>query len=789
MRVHNMVAAAVTIASASVACGQTTRHVDGSNTCPGAGSAVDPFCSIQGGIDAATDGDEVVVQPGTYLEAIDFGGRAITVRSASGNPTDTIIDGTGHFHVVHCVNGEGANSVLGGFTITGGSATGAGFPNTDDRGGGMYNNGTSPTVTDCVFSSNIADVGGGIYNDNSSPAVTNCRFLGNVATSPLLVGGGGMFNMNSSPTISQCVFSGNSGNTGGAIYNNGGTVTVAQCSFSGNSSPFGGGAMLNNFSSPTISNSIFWANTTTELLNTNGSAPLVTFSDIQGGYVGADNIDADPTFIDADGADNTLGTSDDDLGLQLGSPCIDQGDNDSIPAGILTDLNGDSRVSNGTVDMGALELQDDDGDGVLDDVDLCPGFDDAIDSDGDGVPNGCDTASVHNLTQATDHFTVQGAIDSSFDGDAIVVDPGTYHEAIDLIGRAIALRSTSGDPTNTIIDGSGHIHVVQCVSGEGPDTVLEGFTITGGNATEVVPDDRGGGMYCFESNPTVRHCIFRNNTATAGGGMFVGSRIGVPARTVVRDCVFMDNDAKYGGGFYDQASEAIVHRCRFIRNASLDGGGGYFMQFVGSNIISCLFSMNSGDPKGRAIYVQTSHRALITNCTVYDELAGGADVQLYADADSENIQVTNSLFRSSFGSQILDVSNTASVSYCNLERGFPGIGNFDANPLFVDPDGADNVAGTLDDDLRIQTGSPCIDAGNSEVILLAFSSDLDAKQRVVDDPLRADTGVGIPEVVDIGAYEFGSTPNCKSIQGDFDCDGDVDLEDFTLFMLLFAGPF
>jgi len=121
-------------------------------------------------------GDEIVVAPGTYMETINFLGKAITLRST--DPTDpgvvaaTIIDGTGNFHVVQCVSGEGPDTVLDGFTITGGKANGS---SPDDRGGGMYGNG-SPTVTNCTFSGNTAaEFGGGMFNDNSSPTVTNCH--------------------------------------------------------------------------------------------------------------------------------------------------------------------------------------------------------------------------------------------------------------------------------------------------------------------------------------------------------------------------------------------------------------------------------------------------------------------------------------------------------------------------------------------------------------------------------------------------------------------------------------
>ncbi len=200
--------AALTVLAVSTAQAATI-NVDIAN-CPGPGdgSVGDPYCSIQTAIDNAVDTDEVVVAEGEYFENINFNGKAITVRSTG--PLDpmvvanTIIDGTGFFHVVQCVSGEGLNTVLDGFTITGGNANGVAF--LDRVGGGMSNLNSSPTVANCTFIGNSGFNGGGMYNVDSSPIVDGCTFSVNSGGSE----GGGMFSIfTSSPTVSNSTFCNN----------------------------------------------------------------------------------------------------------------------------------------------------------------------------------------------------------------------------------------------------------------------------------------------------------------------------------------------------------------------------------------------------------------------------------------------------------------------------------------------------------------------------------------------------------------------------------------------------
>jgi parallel beta-helix repeat protein len=252
-------------------------------------------------------------------------------------------------------------------TFTGNSA--------DDSGGGMHNwNGSSPTVTNCTFTGNYGR-GGGMYNDRSSPTVTNCTFIGNLADY-----GGGMVNFQNNPTLTNCTFIGNSAEiSGGGMANSShSSPTVTNCTFTANWASSGGGIYNEWESSPTVTNCILWANIApdgNEIHNFYKSTPVISNCDITGcgasgagwdGDLGSDgggNIDTDPYFVDIGYWDpnNTPDNPNDDFWvngdyhLLSGSPCIDAGDNSAVDPN-STDLDGNPRIMNDVVDMGAYEF-------------------------------------------------------------------------------------------------------------------------------------------------------------------------------------------------------------------------------------------------------------------------------------------------------------------------------------------------------------------------------------------------------------------------------------------------
>lgn len=238
-----------------------------------------------------------------------------------------------------------------------------------DVGGAVRNELSSPTFDRCVFVGNrttgVNKIGGAVDNWESDPRFTGCRFLGNLSQA-----GGAVFERsNSEATYTSCVFSGNRCNTaGGAVYcGEGASPEFRQCTFSqnlaGTSGTGQGGGLYLGFvnAGVQLSGCILWGNSAAgdigETGQIGGYAPdSVKYSCIQGldRFSDATNIDLDPVFNDVLGADGTVGTEDDDLGLANASPCINSGPYDTAGLG-EEDAGAQERVQHCRVDMGAYE--------------------------------------------------------------------------------------------------------------------------------------------------------------------------------------------------------------------------------------------------------------------------------------------------------------------------------------------------------------------------------------------------------------------------------------------------
>ncbi|MBG81332.1 MAG: hypothetical protein CMJ39_11585 [Phycisphaerae bacterium] len=221
--------------------------------------------TIQGAIEAASDGDTILVAPGIYTGSGDWVintlGKAIVIR-ATDTPEDTILNGEGLRRVLHFANNEQSNTIIEGFMITGGQA---------ETGGGVYCYSSSPLIKDCLIVDNTADVaGGGIHcewysspvingcdiNNNaaggtsgrgggiacivSSPVINTCQLFNNIASGD---GGAASF-LNCSPNMINCVISENSaGSDGGGLYSQDSSLILDNCTVTYNTASMEGGGI------------------------------------------------------------------------------------------------------------------------------------------------------------------------------------------------------------------------------------------------------------------------------------------------------------------------------------------------------------------------------------------------------------------------------------------------------------------------------------------------------------------------------------------------------------------
>jgi hypothetical protein len=660
-----------------------------------------------------------------------------------------------------------AATVLDGFTITAGNA-GSG------DGGGLYcyalmlldPDSCMPTLNNLIFSGNTATRGGGMFHFSSgvpvsNPTLTNVTFSGNSATE-----GGGMYNISqgsgsaSNPTLTNVVFSGNvATNQGGGMVNAGtlGGVTspfLANVTFSGNFATNSGGGMYNTTtgtgtSHPTVVNSILWGNTAAsgpQISNANPSAATtIGYSDIEGGCAAIANASCDntlnqnPQFVAPSAASATPTTAGDyRLRLTPTSAVIDAGLDFVVTAGV--DRDGNPRqidipnLGTALVDLGAYETR----------ARLY------VDKDATG-------ASPDGLSWATAYPTLQSALDltNATPGSAYEVwvaegiyypDEGGSHvnnsrsESFRLsYDNAQLYGGFSGSETlrterlpsvyPTILSGeidqiagnAGNAYHVVYLDGTSnqaitASTILDGFTITAGNANDFMPpNSTGGGLYCQSSgsgrgcSPLLSNLVFTANQATSGAGMFSYADSAAMSSPILSNILFSGNLAVDGGGMYSNATGAGSVSSPALSNVTFGG-----------------------------------NRA--TN-------SGGAMVNVVTGGTNSPTLVNSILWGNTapYGAQMLNTGSSVSISYTDIEGGCPMLwttcsaGMLNQDPQFITPLAAAS-APTPDGNYRLSFGSLAIETGTNTA---CPATDLDGL------PRPNDANADGTATCNLGAYESG----------------------------------
>jgi predicted outer membrane repeat protein len=617
----------------------------------------------------------------------------------------------------HVVSSGGAfKATLSSFTISGGNASGA----TQANGGGMFNLGGRLTLENLVFSANAALSGGGMYNSPGSIlSLNNVIFSGNYASGL----GGGMFNASSSPRLTNSIFWGNTADRGGGMANNASSPALINVSFNANRalSGAGGGMDSSNNSTPFIANTILWGDAPSEISSGATSTPVISYSLVQGckpanwnsacGADGGHNLaDVDPNFVNAVHGD---------LHLRVNSPAINHGGN-AFVFNIATDLDGQPRKMGSAVDLGTYEQ---------------PTI---------YYVNVATTNTIQDcLSWATACTDLQGIMSDVSPRDEIWVARGVYQTYDDrtdsfTLGKGVAVYGGfSGFETarvdrnwrtnTTILSGDlgafgnntdNNYHVVLAGSVDAT-SVLDGFTITGGNANgSASPDDTGGGMLILGGSPTLANLTFKDNNAKSGAGLY--SSGGSPALT---NATFQGNAATTdGSGFYNLNGAPALTNTVFIHNSAGQRGGGLFISDALNQspaFTNLSFSANTA-AAGGAIY-NSGSSSIVQNSILWGDSSGEI-------ANSPAHPAARLTLRYSLAAGCKSSSNNWN-SACGVDGGHNLV---DVDPQYIDPP---------HNNLRLVYSSQAIDQGNN-LYVSGVSTDLDNKPRIL----------GL--AVDLGAYEF-----------------------------------
>jgi len=684
----------------------------------------------------------------------------------------------------------------------------------EQAGGALAGSRFSLVIENCQFEGNIATSGGAVYQRSGSAMLTKSEFVANTSYSE---GGAVYLRYAREVTLTDCLFASNvaSSSGGGAYIYTFYPITLSHCEFLHNTAQGGGGGALWLLADDlTVANCRFEQNEASE----GGGAAVV-----QGGQR---VVIRDSIF-----ADNAAGSGSSGALQVYGAYAVEftddefRGNSAYSVGGVYVDAQStiaercqfiDNVARRGSV--GGLELVG----GRSDKVTECsfvnnrtPDRGGGMSSGGNAILKDCVFSDnyggrlggglyVHGSSSLTDCRLENNRADSggglfvdgsaevtrcTFDGNSATTNGGgIYGSDSDFrYDRDIRLTEVTFSGNEALVDGGGlydsysKAHLQDCTFSRNAAGQHGGalfYKLIKGTVTESAFQDNtahaGGAVYNYGFyDPVFFDCSFIGNTAAVGGAVHNYSHGSIYAH-----CTFIANGAGSGGAIYNQEvgqeHPLITNDCLFAGNSSTLWGGAVANVFGYATLSDCIFSGNSAGHTGGGLYnYPFNGRVELLNCTFSQNTAALYGGGVY-NSQGQSL-ITNAIVwgNSANESQSPDaqISTLTNVSYSMIE-GLPdptGTNTGD-DPMFVDPDGPDDVLGTADDDLRLQPDSPAINAGDPEFVSEVGETDPDGHPRVLCGR------------VDMGAYEFRLT-------GDVDCDRDVDISDFSEWPECMGGPF
>lgn len=263
--------------------------------------------------------------------------------------------------------------------------------------------------------------------------------------------------------------------------------------------------------------------------------------------------------------------------------------------------------------------------------------------------------------------TIWGAVVAVADGDTILLADGTFYGAgnrdISFLGKAITIRSESGDPSACIIDPVYQARAFIFDSGEGPDSRLEAVTLYRGRSTD------GGLVYC-DSDPSFKNVVFSQGEATyRGGGVYCTQAAPNFESCRFVGCYTSGVGGGAGGGIYANSSD-LAMTSTVLQGCTAEGGGGGLAAL--NSVVSldgCTLSSCNGYPKGGAIHSKASTITAVSSFFVANEADSGGAIYFRNDIGSSIVGCKFQDQHAIRGSAVLCRNASILVEGCLLIKG------------------------------------------------------------------------------------------------------------------------